>query len=336
MSDRNKSKEQLIEELILLQKEVTELRTTKLAFDTLRELLITVVTTGKTTTGELTLRTVLQQVLQLSNRMTQAEEGSLFLLDADGFVTQSILARGAMVRDLKQRIIGKVLDKGLAGWVSRNRKIGLVTDTINDQRWLTLPNQPYNVRSALSLPIHRGKDLLGILTLMHSQPNYFSPESAQLMQMLTEQIALVLEMIRLYVQGYLTQPQSHPSLPVQDLDLNSLEQPPFSKEKVSSLGIYILLKEGKFMYTNPGVAELFGYTFIDFITIESIFDLVAAPQHQFVSEHIERCFQSYNKTLSCTFKGQRKDGSLMDVKACGTKTKLGGKPVIIGLLSLVA
>ncbi|HEY9596161.1 MAG TPA: GAF domain-containing protein [Cyanophyceae cyanobacterium] len=336
MSDRNKSKEQLIEELILLQKEVAELRTTKLAFDTLRELLITVLTTGKTATGELMLKTVLQQILQFSNRMTNAEEGSLFLLDANGFVTHSILARGAMVRDLKQRIISKVLDKGLAGWVIRNRKVGLVTDTINDPRWLTLPNQPYNVRSALSLPIHRGKDLLGILTLMHSEPNYFRPESAHLMQMLTAQIALVLETIRLYIQGSLIQPQSHPNLPVQDLELNPLEEEFLSQEKASSMGIYILLKEGKFMYTNPGVAEMFGYTFIDFITIQSIFDLIAAPHHQFVSEHIERCFQSYNKTLACTFKGQRKDGSLMDVKACGTKTKLSGKPVIIGLLSLAS
>ncbi|HEY9653550.1 MAG TPA: GAF domain-containing protein, partial [Coleofasciculaceae cyanobacterium] len=213
MSDRNKSKEQLIEELILLQEEVAELRTTKLAFDTLRELLITVVTTGKTATAELMLKTVLQQILHLSNRVTHAEEGSLFLLDADGFVTHSILARGAMIRDLKQRIIGKVLDKGLAGWVIRNRKVGLVTDTINDPRWLTLPNQPYKVRSALSLPIHRGKDLLGILTLMHSQPNYFSQESAHLMQMITAQIALVLETTRLYIQGSLTQPPSHSTLP---------------------------------------------------------------------------------------------------------------------------
>lgn len=333
MSDRNKSKEQLIEELIVLQREVAELRTTQIAFDTLRQLLITVVTTGKTATGELMLKTVLQQILQISNRVTNAEEGSLFLLDADGFVTQSILARGAMIRDLKQKIIGKVLDKGLAGWVIRNRKVGLVTDTMNDGRWLTLPNQPYNVRSALSLPIYRGKDLLGILTLMHSQPNYFSSESAHLMQILAEQIALILETIRLYVEDYLTQPQSNLSLPLQDLELNPLEEQSLPKEKVSSLGIYILLKEGKFMYTNPGVAEMFGYTFIDFITIESIFDLVAVPHHQFVFEHIERCFQSYNKSLACTFKGQRKDGSLMDVKACGTKTKLSGKPVIIGLFS---
>jgi hypothetical protein len=35
------------------------------------------------------------QILNIARKLTDAEEGSLFLLDADGVVTESILARGA-------------------------------------------------------------------------------------------------------------------------------------------------------------------------------------------------------------------------------------------------
>jgi GAF domain-containing protein len=95
------------------------------------------------------------------------------LLDADGLVTESLLARGATIREQRQRLVGEVLDKGLAGWVFRHRQVGLITDTVHDERWLTLHNQPYAVRSALGIPILKGKMLLGILTLMHSQPEHF-------------------------------------------------------------------------------------------------------------------------------------------------------------------
>jgi PAS domain S-box-containing protein len=342
VSDCDKSKEQLIEELASLHREVAELQIRKTAFDSLHELLITLVTTGKTATGTLMLKAVLQQILKISNRLTNAEESSLFLLDSDGIVTESILARGAIVRDLKQKLIGSVLDKGFAGWISRHRQVGLIADTMHDERWLTLPSQPYTVRSALGVPLLRGNKLLSILTLMHSQPRHFSPKEAHLMQMTTEQMALIIESALLYVERQPSQPESYQSLPQvnQELDkpayrqLEQSEEQPSPIERLSSLGIYIMVGEGRFMYTNPGVAAIFGYTFFEFMTVESIFELVAANDHDFVGDRINQCFQSPNKSLSCTFKGRRKDGSIIDVQVYGTKTKFSGKPVIIGVLSL--
>jgi PAS domain S-box-containing protein len=335
VSDYDKSKEQLIEELASLHREVAELRTTKTTFDTLHELLITLITTVRTATGPLILKAVLQEFLKISSRLTNAGESSLFLLDANGIVTESILARGVIIRELKQNIIGKVLDKGLAGWVIRHRKAGLVTDTMHDERWLTLPHQPYTVRSALSVPLLRGKVLLGLITLMHSQPGHFSPESAHLMQMSADQMALILENALLYVERQPSQPDSDKILQQTDKELHPIEEQSSSIEKLSWLGIYILIADGKFMYTNPGVAAIFGYTFIEFITIESIFKLVASNNRKFVAEQINQCFQARNQSqsFSCLFKGQRKDGSLIDVQAYGTRTKFSGKPVIIGVLS---
>ena len=335
MNDCDKSKEQLIEELVSLQREVAELKTTKSAFDTLHELLITSVTTVKTATGGLMLKAVLQQILKISNRLTNAEESSLFLLDADGIVIESILARGAIIREMKQNLIGMVLDKGLAGWVIHHRQVGLVTDTMNDERWLTLPNQPYTVRSALCVPIIRGKVLLGLITLKHSQPGHFSPEAAHLMQMNAEQMALSLENALLYVERQPLQAESHKTEQQEDFELHKTEEQPDRGEKLSLIGIYIIIGDGRFMYTNPGVAAIFGYTFIEFTTIESIFELVAANDRKFVAEQINQCFQAHRQiqNLSLTFKGQRKNGSLIDVQIYGTRTKFNGKPVIIGVLS---
>ncbi|HEY9709256.1 MAG TPA: GAF domain-containing protein [Oculatellaceae cyanobacterium] len=291
----------------------------------------------KTATGPLMFKAVLQQILQISNRLTDAEESSLFLLDTDGSVIESILARGAVIRELKQNLIGMVLNKGLAGWVIRYRKVGLITDTLNDERWLRLPNEPYTVRSAICVPIFRGKVLQALITLMHSQPGHFTPESAYLMQMSAEQIAITLEHASLYVERQPLQLESHKIDQQTGKELHKTEEQPNRDEKLSLLGIYIIIEDGRFMYTNPGVAAIFGYTFIEFITIESILELVAANHRKFFADQITQCFQtsSQSKSLSCTFKGQRKNGSLIDVQVYGTRTKFSGKPVIIGVLSSV-
>lgn len=143
--------------------------------------------------------TTLQKIVDLSVDLTQAETCSLFLLGENNTITNAILSR-AQVTTTQQKtsLIGSVLDKGLAGWVSHHRQIGLVMDTEEDERWLTLPNQPYQVRSALAVPIVRGEKILGILTLLHSEPNYFDDDIAEHMRLSSDHIALILENARLY------------------------------------------------------------------------------------------------------------------------------------------
>jgi GAF domain-containing protein len=156
MSEQRATQEQLIKELTLLRRQVAELKSVKAVFDAQNELLRSLVTMLQTSNGTLMLRGLLQQTLNIARRLTSAEEGSLFLLDEAGVVTESILARGATIRAQKQRLIGEVLNKGLAGWVIRHRQVGLITDTLTDERWLTFHNQPYQVRSALCIPILKG------------------------------------------------------------------------------------------------------------------------------------------------------------------------------------
>ena len=100
----------------------------------------------------------------------------------------------------RSSLIGKVLEKGLAGWAYRHRKVALVTDTASDNRWLTLANQPYSVGSALAVPIFRGQVVFGLLTLLHPNAGHFTQESATIMKATAHQLALVLENVRLYAK----------------------------------------------------------------------------------------------------------------------------------------
>jgi phosphoserine phosphatase RsbU/P len=139
------------------------------------------------------INTLLRKTIEISIELTGAELGSLILLDSKGAVVDSILARGEISPELSSEVVESVIRKGLAGWVMRHRKIGLVNDTKMDDRWLTFPNQPYTAGSALALPIIGGEMQLGILTLMHSMPGHFSQEIVELMKITANQIALALD-----------------------------------------------------------------------------------------------------------------------------------------------
>lgn len=163
-----------------------------------KQLFENLVAVARVTAADPNLEATLQNVVRVSVSLTQARNGSLFVLHGSKLVTYSLLSRGKRSKEEQQSIARLVMDKGVAGWVARRHQTALVTDTSTDPRWLTLPDQSYQVRSALVLPIVRGPVLLGILTLLHGQPDHFSASHVSLMQAAADQIALALDNARLY------------------------------------------------------------------------------------------------------------------------------------------
>jgi sigma-B regulation protein RsbU (phosphoserine phosphatase) len=189
-----------LSELDALKNELARLKSEKAAFQAQNKLFENFVALARSSEKEKMLPAILQQTLDISADLTGAEKGGLFLLDRNGVVTDSILTRGDATPEQRLSLIGSVLDKGLAGWVRHHRRVGLVIDTKDDDRWLDLRDQPYTARSALAVPILRGDQLLGLLTLLHAQPGHFSPESAELMLLTAGQIGNALENARLYAR----------------------------------------------------------------------------------------------------------------------------------------
>jgi PAS domain S-box-containing protein len=163
-----------------------------------RKLVEKLVAVARATTEGSSLQATLQNALDVTTSLTGAEYGSLFLLDSGGRVTHSILARGATAPGSRRKIVGTVMDDGLAGWVVRNRKTVLLHDTLEDERWVTFPDQPYTARSVLVVPITSGDTVPGVLTLQHSQPGTFDAEDEALLRAASDQMALALHKAQLY------------------------------------------------------------------------------------------------------------------------------------------
>lgn len=183
---------------LIVFRDITQRKAAEEELKASKQLFENLVAVARATSEGPSLQATLQNALDVATHLTGADYGSLFLLDSDGRVTHSILARGTTAPGSRRKIVGKVMDKGLAGWVVRHREAALVHDTMEDERWLTLPDQPYKVRSVLVVPITSGSDVPGVLTLQHSDPYHFQEEYFTLMQAATDQMALALQNAQIY------------------------------------------------------------------------------------------------------------------------------------------
>jgi phosphoserine phosphatase RsbU/P len=190
-----------------LQKEIKRLQKEKAVYQAQSRMLDHFVSVARASADQKMINATLQKTLEVAIELTEAEKGSLFLLDENGVVTESILTRTQASFEERNQLIGTVMDQGLAGWVrchcnltTDNCKSTYISDTEKDPRWLTLPGQPYEVRSALVVPIVRKGVLFGLLTLIHSRPGRFGNESIELIEMTAVQIGVILENATLYAK----------------------------------------------------------------------------------------------------------------------------------------
>lgn len=339
MNYQDRSKEELIEELEAAHRDLAELKILQSTVRAQRELTASWRKMGQAAAGKLRLKSTLLNAIQIATRMTRAEESSIFLLDERGAVRDSILARGATVQEQKKNLIGQVFDKGLAGWVIRHRQLGLIEDTKTDDRWITLPNEPYKVRSALCLPIVKGTTLLGIITLMHSQPGHFSD---RLLLASTEaislQMAIVLENAQLHIDLENLEIDRVPafasiedSIELEVSDLRERGTP--DRQKLS--GFYMMTATGKFMYASSRFARIFKYSLKELVSLDSFFDLIMPNSYDLLIEKFNQCVSGKSKSLYCQVIGKQKSGQTIDLEIEGARIKFYGIFGIIGSLRIL-
>jgi len=181
-----------------LQEEIARLKREKKVQDALNNLFEMFINLARSSSEEQVLKATMQNALDLAADMADAKMGSIFLLNTHGVVTDSILTQNQIRGDKRSSLIGKILDTGLAGWVKKNLKVGLVVDADTDDRWVTVKNQSYVVSSALSVPILRHDTLFGIMTLLHSEPSHFDQTCVDIIQKTANQMAIAIENAQLY------------------------------------------------------------------------------------------------------------------------------------------
>jgi len=116
----------------------------------------------------------------------------IFLLDEK---TGELVARagtGSAGRAAMQAGARINVGRGIIGWVAENRRVAYARDATRDPRfviWDLLPD----TRSELTLPLHVGNRLLGVLDVQSNQPNAFHDEDVTALHLMADHIALAVQ-----------------------------------------------------------------------------------------------------------------------------------------------
>ena len=152
----------------------------------------------------LDLRTVLQRVLDLSMQNVGAISGSILVLDDQGRLVKSAITTGSQFHDQTTEQLRITFERGLAGWVIRNRQAVLLPDTSKDERWVSRTEEagePAAAKSAVSAPILARDQLVGAITLVHPAPGFFTREHLNLVQAIAGQAGIAILNARLYAES---------------------------------------------------------------------------------------------------------------------------------------
>ncbi len=151
------------------------------------ELLLTISRELATT---LELREALSKVILLSMQNVGAERGSLIAINANQDPIESvIITEGNRVVPTTKEQALTILEKGLAGRVMKTQQPVWIEDTSRDERWLQRPDdavEKSGAKSAMCLSLKARDRLVGVLTIVHPQPNYFNEEQFALLQTIAD------------------------------------------------------------------------------------------------------------------------------------------------------
>ncbi|MEJ5276950.1 MAG: PAS domain S-box protein [Thermogemmata sp.] len=203
---------------------------------------------------------------------------------------------------------------GSCGTAAFRNELVIVSDIATDPLWdigrdLALP---FGLRACWSIPIRgRQGEVLGTFAVYYRTPR--SPQEPEIADL--ERWA---DIASLAITGF--------------RDRQALEE---SEEKFRLLaeeslaGVY-LIQDGRFVYINNAIAQMYGSTREETLALPSALDVVAPEDRAMVAENLRRRLSGETVSLRYRFRVARRDGKIGIVEVMGRRIFFQGRPAVLG------
>ncbi len=142
--------------------------------------------------GHHSLDQILKTVTSGACEALGCERASLYLYDAD---RQEVYTRIATELEIEE--IRSSIDRGVTGWVARNREVANIPDPVSDPRWNSGFDKRtgFHTRNILAAPIISAHEdrLIGVLQLLNKHDGPFGPFDEQMIRAFAAHAATALE-----------------------------------------------------------------------------------------------------------------------------------------------
>ncbi len=152
---------------------------------------------GAKLASSLELATVLELALSAAERLCRAETSSIWELDEERNELFFRLVRGRAAGEI--RGLRVPVGQGIAGSVAQNGVAEAVNDVAADPRWHGDPQDVFQTRAILAVPLLANGQVVGVLQLLNPLGrDQFTPEDLRRMQRFADILAHPLQNARLY------------------------------------------------------------------------------------------------------------------------------------------
>ncbi len=141
----------------------------------------------------LDLEQMMANIIAQTQAAVGAARGSIFLLDDQGQVTHRITVREGFTPTFSDSVSSDVMTHGLAGWLLHQNRGVVIHNAYEDERWLNRPEDEEPTGSVIGTPLSRTDRTVGVLFLMHPEPEYFTGEHLALLETIGAQISASIE-----------------------------------------------------------------------------------------------------------------------------------------------
>jgi len=97
----------------------------------------------------------------------------------------------------------------------------------------------------------------------------------------------------------------------------------------SLTGVY-LIQDGRLVYANRRLAEIFGYTRQEMLELHSVLEVIAAVDRPLVQERLRQRIEGEIDAIEYTVRGRRQDGQLIHLDVRSVRTFHNGLPAVMG------
>jgi HD-GYP domain-containing protein (c-di-GMP phosphodiesterase class II) len=166
------------------------------AIDAYSNKLNTLLTTSKNIHEIVYSDILLEKIVDVSQKITGADGGSLALLQGDKFVFKAV--KGDKIDSLPEITISNCV--GIMGWAIDNSKVIRADDTKQDIRFYPEIDEVtgYRTRSVLCVPLKLSSGVIGALELVSEKNGAFNKEDEEIISYFADQAALSIEKAKLY------------------------------------------------------------------------------------------------------------------------------------------
>ncbi len=97
----------------------------------------------------------------------------------------------------------------------------------------------------------------------------------------------------------------------------------------SLVGVY-LIQDYRYVYVNPKMAEIFGYTQEELLSLPNVTLGVVSTERERVQKQIRDRLEGKESISNYNFHARHRNGRLLELEVHGSRTELNGRPAIVG------